>query len=184
MCDLGILGHYFEQKATTIWACQWQKQELLVSETHKHVNKGSKWVNMFTLCMLVSVHFHFVDVNTSLYKFRRVFLLLMFASWQSLLWIEISKNTREYNWSNLLLTETVELGVLVPYPEEGREANDQRRPSVLSHNSRETQRVRHWIYKLIMAMTFPVFILLISEIYVSLFKDKFVKIVFRNMKYV
>lgn len=27
--------------------------------------------------------------------------------------------------------ETVELGVLVPYPEEGREARDQRRPSVL-----------------------------------------------------
>lgn len=27
--------------------------------------------------------------------------------------------------------ETVELGVLVPYPEDGREANDQRRPSVL-----------------------------------------------------
>lgn len=30
-----------------------------------------------------------------------------------------------------VLTETVELGVLVPYPEEGREARDQRRPSVL-----------------------------------------------------
>lgn len=30
-----------------------------------------------------------------------------------------------------MLTEMVELGVLVPYPEEGREANDQRRPSVL-----------------------------------------------------
>lgn len=28
-------------------------------------------------------------------------------------------------------SETVELGVLVPYPEDGREANDQRRPSVL-----------------------------------------------------
>lgn len=28
--------------------------------------------------------------------------------------------------------ETVELGVLVPYPEEGSEARDQRRPSVLS----------------------------------------------------
>lgn len=27
--------------------------------------------------------------------------------------------------------ETVELGVLVPYPEEGRDARDQRRPSVL-----------------------------------------------------
>lgn len=29
------------------------------------------------------------------------------------------------------LTETVELGVFVPYPDEGREAKDQRRPSVL-----------------------------------------------------
>lgn len=29
------------------------------------------------------------------------------------------------------LTETVELGVFVPYPEEGRDASDQRRPSVL-----------------------------------------------------
>ncbi|TNN61242.1 hypothetical protein EYF80_028537 [Liparis tanakae] len=38
---------------------------------------------------------------------------------------------------NKRVTKTVELGVLVPYPEEGREANDQRRPSVLSH-SRET----------------------------------------------
>lgn len=35
-----------------------------------------------------------------------------------------------------MLTETVELGVLVPYPEEGREANDQRRPSVLSQKRR------------------------------------------------
>lgn len=33
----------------------------------------------------------------------------------------------------MMLTEMVELGVLVPYPEEGREANDQRRPSVLSN---------------------------------------------------
>lgn len=31
----------------------------------------------------------------------------------------------------LMLTEMVELGVLVPYPEEGRDANDQRRPSDL-----------------------------------------------------
>lgn len=38
-----------------------------------------------------------------------------------------------------MLTETVELGVLVPYPEEGREANDQRRPSVLSHSSRDRE---------------------------------------------
>lgn len=34
-----------------------------------------------------------------------------------------------------ILTETVELGVLVPYPEEGREAKDHRRPSALSHNN-------------------------------------------------
>lgn len=40
---------------------------------------------------------------------------------------------------NLILTETVELGVLVPYPEEGREAKDQRRPSVLSQNNTHTQ---------------------------------------------
>lgn len=32
---------------------------------------------------------------------------------------------------SMMLTEMVELGVLVPYPEEGRDANDQRRPSVL-----------------------------------------------------
>lgn len=30
-----------------------------------------------------------------------------------------------------MLTEMVELGVLVPYPEEGRDASDQRRPSDL-----------------------------------------------------
>lgn len=38
-----------------------------------------------------------------------------------------------------MLTETVELGVLVPYPEEGREASDQRRPSVLQHNTNDKQ---------------------------------------------
>ena len=37
------------------------------------------------------------------------------------------------------LTSTVELGVLVPYPEEGREAKDHRRPSL--HN-RERERDR------------------------------------------
>lgn len=37
----------------------------------------------------------------------------------------------------LMLTETVELGVLVPYPEEGREARDQRRPSALSQNEKK-----------------------------------------------
>lgn len=38
-----------------------------------------------------------------------------------------------------VLTETVELGVLVPYPEEGSEARDQRRPSVLQeHNPTQT----------------------------------------------
>lgn len=36
-----------------------------------------------------------------------------------------------------ILTETVELGVLVPYPEDGREARDQRRPSVLKVCMRE-----------------------------------------------
>lgn len=35
-----------------------------------------------------------------------------------------------------MLTEMVELGVLVPYPEEGRDANDQRRPSVLVQRTR------------------------------------------------
>lgn len=30
-----------------------------------------------------------------------------------------------------MLTEMVELGVLVPYPDDGRDARDQRRPSVL-----------------------------------------------------
>lgn len=39
-----------------------------------------------------------------------------------------------------LLTETVELGVLVPYPEEGKEAKDQRRPSVL-HEKKEYYEV-------------------------------------------
>lgn len=34
------------------------------------------------------------------------------------------------------LTETVELGVFVPYPDEGREAKDQRRPSVLEKRSK------------------------------------------------
>lgn len=34
------------------------------------------------------------------------------------------------------LTETVELGVFVPYPDEGREAKDQRRPSVLGKRSK------------------------------------------------
>lgn len=35
------------------------------------------------------------------------------------------------------LTETVELGVFVPYPDEGREAKDQRRPSVLRKEAKE-----------------------------------------------
>lgn len=35
------------------------------------------------------------------------------------------------------LTETVELGVFVPYPDEGREARDQRRPSVLGKDAGE-----------------------------------------------
>lgn len=35
------------------------------------------------------------------------------------------------------LTETVELGVFVPYPDEGREAKDQRRPSVLGKEAME-----------------------------------------------
>lgn len=38
-----------------------------------------------------------------------------------------------------VFTETVELGVLVPYPEEGREARDQRLPSVLR---RQTSKSR------------------------------------------
>lgn len=37
--------------------------------------------------------------------------------------------------SEHVLTETVELGVLVPYPDEGREAKDQRRPSVLEKDT-------------------------------------------------
>lgn len=36
----------------------------------------------------------------------------------------------------VVLTEMVELGVLVPYPEEGRDANDQRRPSDLGQQTR------------------------------------------------
>lgn len=39
---------------------------------------------------------------------------------------------------------TVELGVLVPYPEEGREARDHRRPSALS---KHTQKVSDWKHK-------------------------------------
>lgn len=39
--------------------------------------------------------------------------------------------TRNTGRSKRTLTETVELGVLVPYPEDGRDAKDQRRPSVL-----------------------------------------------------
>lgn len=35
----------------------------------------------------------------------------------------------------LMLTEMVELGVLVPYPEEGRDASDQRRPSDLGQQT-------------------------------------------------
>lgn len=35
------------------------------------------------------------------------------------------------------LTEMVELGVLVPYPEDGREAKDQRRPSVLYNKNKD-----------------------------------------------
>lgn len=37
------------------------------------------------------------------------------------------------------LTETVELGVFVPYPDEGREAKDQRRPSVLGKTGNHSQ---------------------------------------------
>lgn len=35
---------------------------------------------------------------------------------------------------------TVELGVLVPYPEEGREAKDQRRPSALRTHAQKLER--------------------------------------------
>lgn len=35
---------------------------------------------------------------------------------------------------------TVELGVLVPYPEEGREAKDQRRPSALGTRTQKLER--------------------------------------------
>lgn len=37
-------------------------------------------------------------------------------------------------------TEMVELGVFVPYPEEGREAKDQRRPSVLHSKDKHKKR--------------------------------------------
>lgn len=35
---------------------------------------------------------------------------------------------------------TVELGVLVPYPEEGKEAKDQRRPSALRTHTQKLKR--------------------------------------------
>lgn len=40
-----------------------------------------------------------------------------------------------------LFTETVELGVLVPYPEEGNEARDQRLPSVLKNKERTLKKM-------------------------------------------
>lgn len=41
------------------------------------------------------------------------------------------------------LTETVELGVFVPYPDEGREAKDQRRPSVLGKRRKGNYSEEH-----------------------------------------
>lgn len=40
-----------------------------------------------------------------------------------------------------VFTETVELGVLVPYPEEGNEARDQRLPSVLKNKERTLKKM-------------------------------------------
>lgn len=60
----------------------------------------------------------------------------------------------------VMLTEMVELGVLVPYPEEGRDANDQRRPSVLGRQTpAERSRLSH-----------------------AHIEDKFVKTAFENVK--
>lgn len=43
-----------------------------------------------------------------------------------------------------VFTETVELGVLVPYPEEGNEARDQRLPSVLKNKEWTLKKTNGW----------------------------------------
>lgn len=65
-----------------------------------------------------------------------------------------------------LLTETVELGVLVPYPEEGREAKDQRRPSVL--HKKQTNKKRN-IIKFLKSPTLSIRVCLF--VHISIFRQ-------------